>query len=127
IEDKPSMVISMHHKIYKYIAVAGIAVVLFTTGILTSDLFITDSDKVVLNTQIPEESALFVSMVNGQAKKIVAEDYNIEFEGIIRLYSKSTSNQVVVCNGKKITLIPNRPYFIKNSASKGFVEYDRGF
>ncbi|MEO1486780.1 MAG: hypothetical protein AAFU57_13605 [Bacteroidota bacterium] len=69
---------------------------------------------------------IYVSTIDGKPKRISAENYNINFEGVLRIYSDSRKKQNVVCNGMELAIDPEVPYFIVGHQNGGFTRiYDQ--
>lgn len=76
----------------------------------------------IAQMELPQETAIYISTISGKPQKISAEKYDVFFEGSVRLYIVAQTEQVVTCNGKEITLRPNKAVYLMSSPSEGFFE-----
>ena len=107
-------------------AAACFALIFYLAGALFPNPFTKKVSPVkIVEVAYPEpEQALYVSTINGKPEKISAKEYNIDFEGMIRLYNVAESDRTIVCNGKQIKLAPEKEYFLMYSRSNGFYRID---
>ena len=75
-------------------------------------------------TEQPEERAIYISTISGRPQKVSAstDNYDILFEGSVRLYSIAETERTITCNGKEITLRPNKAVYLMSSPSQGFFQ-----
>ena len=119
-------IIPLYKKVLKYTVAASIVLAVYMAGALLPNPFKKETVSVkIVEVGYPEPApALYVSTFEGKAEKIIAKEYNINFEGLIRIYSDSDETQTVICNGKRIELEPRMAYFLLDSKANSFYRLD---
>ncbi|MEM0940990.1 MAG: hypothetical protein AAGI25_14560 [Bacteroidota bacterium] len=120
---KKSKIIPLYQRITSYTVAACLALLIFAGGILISDQFDssdTRASEVVNNLEAQKfaKDLLYVTSNNSKPKKVSLENCEINFEGVIRLYSTSSSANEIICNGQQIKIEPGKAYFLLNSRGK---------
>lgn len=109
-------------RLARYAAAACIILAAFFGGRLSSDPSDAPEMRVaqdINRNSIFQKDMLYITSNNAKPKKVSLENCEINFEGLIRLYSTAKHKKEIVCNGQLIALEPNKPYFIQESKSSG--------
>ena len=119
----------IYQRVRRISIAACFALIFYAGGALLPNPFTKEVSPVkIVEAGYPEpEPALYVSTLNGTPERISAGEYNISFEGLIRLHSVGKKNKRVVCNGKEIILEPNQDYYVISQSSNSvrkLVHYD---
>lgn len=103
-----------------YAAAACIAIGFFGLGYFrASTILISDSLTATMEVTSMSDELLYLSSHPDNIKKIAADKFEVEFDGILRLYNNSRETKEIVCVGETLMVPPGQVSFFMNTKTKG--------
>jgi len=101
-------VIPLYKKIIQYAAAACFIIAVFFAGRISTF----DSTPIVSKTSQNEQANFLVYGGNGAYAKIPGDEFNVQFDGQLKLFNGSTSDKTIIVGTTSYTLEPQQTYIL---------------